>query len=598
MKKSIVTLLLALLVRSAWGINAYPYPITVSQPDGTELTIISHGDEHYNYVTTADGALLVQKGRHYFIAQTDSEGRLSSTGLLAHNPALRTAQEKAAIAAQNQSLHASLAAARIRAARPAAARAASVPDLPHTGTLRVLVVLAQFSDVKYTVNEPLKAFDELLNWKPTDAATSMTDYGNHNTSNQGSVVQYFESMSGDQFHPVFDVAGIVTLDHDIAYYGEDERTDLLIPDVCKKAKDVLGTDFTQYDADGDGFVDLVYVCCAGYSQAWGNDTKYVWPKSGWRTFSETFDGKQIKRYGLSTELCGVEGQQTGYIDGIGVFCHEFSHCLGLPDFYSTSSDTECKTADNQAMQEWSILDAGAYVGNGYRPTAYTAWERAELGWFELTDLTESQTSLTLSTIDAGGKAYRIKNPANAQEYFVLQNIQKTGWNRSQRGHGLLVYHVDYNADIFNVMQNTVNATLGHPRMTVVPADGLLMNNNNSKYQDLENLAQTYRAQEAGDVFPGTESVSAWTAESGLPNSSWFTGESAIGFSLTNITEDTEQQTVSFSYTAPTSDGIDGIEADTDREADIHTLSGVHVGTDPSALPKGIYIVGKKKVVVR
>ena len=131
------------------------------------------------------------------------------------------------------------------------------------------------------------------------------------------------------------------------------------------------------------------------------------------------------------------------------------------------------------MEYWSLMDAGEYVDNGHCPAAYTAWERESLGWIEIEDLTDDVTDLQILPVEKdGGKAYRIKNDNDEtnREYFIIENIQTKGWNTRQKGHGLLMYHVNYISDIFKLQGsngNSVNNSIGSPNMAVVPADGFL-----------------------------------------------------------------------------------------------------------------------------
>ena len=594
MKKALTTLVFALLATTSWAVNAYPHPITVTQKDGTQLTVIGYGDEHHHYYTTTDGALLFHQGKDFFIARTEADGTLKATACLAHNAAQRTDEERTLIKSQDASRYFTLQQNNL-AKSMTKEGTASQPYFSHTGTPTAVVIMVEFSDVQYTIGSANSAYNQFLNKQDE----TMVDYGNHDQSNYGSVAQYFKDMSNGTFQPNFKVYGPVKLDHPISYYGSSERTDLLIPDACQKAKDALGVDFSQFDDNNDGYVDLVYVACAGYSEAWGNDTKYIWPRSGWRNFSETFDGKKIGRYAVSTELNGIEGQQVKYIDGIGTFCHEFSHTMGLPDFYVTSSDTESKKAENQSMEEWSLMDAGEYVSNGYCPTAYTAWERAFFGWMTLSDLNASTDGLTLTNVDNSGTAYQVKHKSNTNEVFVMQNIQQEGWNRKQRGHGLLVYHVDYDPTIFTINSNSVNNTIGHPHMTVIPADGLLMNRKNDKYAEFtsQELSTAYRNEEAGDVFPGLSSVTSLNSSMNLPNAKWFTDDTDLDFSLTDIQEDTEAKTVTFNFVSSSTNGIQDIVSE-DTNTDVYAIDGTWFGNDTTRLPQGIYIRGHKKIVIK
>lgn len=597
MKKTILSIVAAMLFHfSAYAVQAYHLPIEFTQADGTTITIVGHGDENVHYYTTTDGVLLFHEGDSYYIAEIDKNGIIASTGILAHNANKRNADEKLAIGRQDmQKFYASYHAAM---AKHAASKASENIDfIGHNGNVKTLVILAEFSDEKFTVKEPYNAFQQYLN-----ATGEMADYGNSDTRNHGSVSKYFTDMSYGKFTPEFDLYGPVTLDKPLKTYGEgNDNMSLLVSDVCKAAKNQLDINFANYDSDGDGAVDLIYIIYAGYAESWsGNPTDCIWPKSGSVSIDDTFDGKAIRRYGVNNELNGRKGQQIGMINGIGLFCHEFSHCMGLPDFYATTAATqECQTAENQSMDWWSIMDLGEYVNNGYRPTAYTAWEREQFGWIEIEDLTNTANGVELKSIDNGGKAFRIRNENNTSgnEYIVIENIQKDGWNKSLPGHGMIAYHVDYDSQIFHLKTNTVNNTLGHPRMAIIPADGLLMKTSNAKYANEENVSALHKTQVEGDPFPGATDVKELTAEQNLPNFVWYTGEKQIAQSFTNISENEETGVVTFDFKAsPT--GINNIIFSESNDSDIYTIGGVNVGKNTQNLKNGVYVLKNKKIVIK
>lgn len=597
MKKTILSIAAAMLFHfSAYAVQAYNLPIEFMQKDGTTITVIGHGDENVHYYTTADGVLLFHEGNTYYVAGVSENGTIVSTGILAHDADKRNTEEKRAI--EHQDVQKFYASCRSAMAKHAASKTGSNVDfIAHNGKVKTLVVLAQFSDEKFTVNEPYKAFQQYLN-----ASGEMADYGNSDTKNYGSVAKYFTDMSSGSFTPEFDLYGPVTLDKPLKTYGEgNDNMPLLVSDVCKAAKNQLDINFANYDSDGDGAVDLIYIIYAGYAESWsGNPTDCIWPKSGTVSIADTFDGKTICRYGVNNELNGRKGQQVGMINGIGLFCHEFSHCMGMPDFYATTAATqECQTAENQSMDWWSIMDLGEYVNNGYRPTAYTAWEREHFGWLDIADLTTSANGVELKSIDNGGKAFRIRNEANTSgnEYIVIENIQKDGWNKSLPGHGMIAYHVEYDPQVFTAKTNTVNNTLGHPRMAMIPADGLLMKTTNSKYANEANVSTLHMAQVKGDPFPGTSNVTELTAGQNLPNFAWYTGNKEVAQSFKNISEDEETGLVTFDFDSP-STGINGIIFNESNNSNIYTIGGLNVGNSPQQLKNGVYVMKNKKFVVK
>lgn len=592
MKKRIYCLIFSLVI--ALGMNAVPAlnaPFTVLQKDGTVLSVMLQGDEDFSYYTTTDGVLLVKENDNFYVAIVDNEGVPKPSSVLAHNAELREEMEIDVIKAQNRL---SFDTYRIKETRRQTIMREPIQPsstvFPHLGKPHVAVILAQFKDVKFTVGEPQKTFDEYLNLK--DAP--FTDYGNPNI-NSMSVSQYMRECSFGAFEPQFDVYGPITLGNNMAYYGpgHSDRMDLFLPEVLQRAED-SGVDFSQYDINNDGVLDLVYIIYAGYSASVGNNSEdCIWPKSGTTSISFKPGGKILRRYGVSNELLGTPqggsyGSYYNYVNGIGLFIHEFSHCMGIPDFYVTGSGSQqCKEADNQTMSYWSIMDSGCYSGTlGSNPIAYLAWEREALEWYDIKKLT-ANGHYSLKTLDAGGDAYRIlvDNDPTGWEYFILENLQKTGIDSKIYGSGLLITHVDYHPSFFT-LGGGVNNTLGHPRMTVVAADGCLdaLNVTTSKLK--------------GDLFPGSKNNTAISDETAVK---WpvYTG-TRLGKKLLNITEQGGE--VSFDF--EDENYVDGILApevsssvNEDNEQ-IFTIDGRHVGTERTRLSKGIYVIGNKKFVVR
>lgn len=594
MKKMFLTLCLALFSIVLQAAKAHSLPFIVTQPDGTRLSVRLMGDEDCHWYATVDGVLLSKQNDAYYLALVDEQGNLQPSKVLAHDAGLRQTEENVLINKQNKErFYRQAEKTRVRNKMKREPVLVDKTFFPCTGSPKALVVLVNFSDTTFAVSDPKKTFEQYLNGegKPED-------YGNQENRNYGSVRQYFKDMSNGMFTPQFDLYGPVNLPHPMKYYGATEDMLSLLNDACRLLDETV--DFSQYDANGDGMVDLVYVIYAGYSASVGdNSSDAIWPKSG-LVNGNTFDGVKIGRYGVNNEL---NGTPTSYktapfkrVNGIGLFCHEFSHCMGLPDFYPTSKDAQ---VDNQGMEFWSIMDGGEYLDNGHTPTAYTAWEREAMGWLTVETLTEDVPNLQLIPIDNGGKAYRVKNDADVseKEYFMIENIQKLGWNSKQKGTGMIVYHVDYDPYAFSLWpngNNTVNNRKGAPRMAIVPADGLSM------AQGSASGAKEYYDQLAGDPFPGTANVTELNDESQIVNFSTYTDD-PLNKAFMNITSSEGIITLKFindfkGYVA----GIDAPVKDTmiDGESSVYTLDGRYIGNHAASLPKGIYLQGNHKVVVR
>ena len=575
---------------------ALPIPVTVKQGDGTLLTIVQRGDEFHHWTETMDGTLVVSTAKGYCIAEIDIEGRLSATEVLAHEQAQRGNGELAAIKAQ--STRRALFNEKARATMMAH-RAVSINDkmmyLPHKGNVRILTVLAAFQDVVFTVNNPAVAFDQMLNGE------EQLDMGNQNQRNMTSVRKYFETCSQGQFSPLFDVVGPITLPEQRAYYGgenktgsDDKFTDFC-KDVVKEAKELV-PDWTIYDNNGDGNVELVCIIFAGYGQNQGGENSTIWAKAT-LGLQRLNDNQHIYRFNCCSEL--FHPQYPDDINGTGVFIHEFSHCMGLPDLYGTISTAR---VDNQGMESYSIMDYGLYNYNGFAPCAYNAWEQETMGWTEIADVGNMMTDGSCQIADMvplieGGKAYKMVNKDNDLDYIVMENIQQRGLNKKSSGHGLLVYHVDY-PNVYANATDSPNNQPGHPSVAIVPAGGILYNSQNAYYSY---TSSEKKACMAAAPFPGTMGVTSLTAAMDMPNYCFYNGEEKkpVGFMLSDICEETETGNISFTIAPDETTGIVPIEngkLKIENETDeVYDLQGRRVY---GRLKAGIYITKGKKVVVR
>ena len=617
MKKTVLILITLLCHLASHASKGWPYPITVSQPDGTQLTIRINGDADFNWVSTLDNVVLKQVGNGYYIANIDTNGMLSSSGTLAHDADKRSSAEQSLCKKQDVKafLTVNTRPERLTATRGFGGKS-STSFFPHTGSPRAIVLLVQFANRPFKV-QPRKAFNQYLN----SMADKHQDFGNAEDRNTGSVKRYFSDMSGGKFKPQFDLYGPITMPKNVAYYGEGsssmERYRELVSEACTMMDDSL--DFSKYDADKDGNVDLVYIIYAGYGESVSSIDSTLWPKAFVCGTDIKKDGKYVRLAGISNELNGrPDGNYNSksglLINGVGLFCHEFSHCMGLPDFYPTVSPQwttangkqDFDAYDNQGMEEWDVMDNGIYLYNGYSPTAYTAWEREKMGWLTIETLTK-EGKVELKSIDEGGKAYRIKNDKNTSgnEYYIVENIQAKGWNKKLPASGMMVSHVEYVPRAFSVFHggdNSVNNIKKHPRMTIVPADGYLPSSYR-KVSDNSNLTapymkkKQYDEQLAGDLYPGKNNVNRLTDAQNMVNYAPWTG-GMLNKPIYNIA--LKNGIVTFDFLKDqTSTGIEQPESTTDSSnaEKIYTIDGRYVGTNLNALPKGVYIKGKKKVVV-
>ena len=333
-----------------------------------------------------------------------------------------------------------------------------------TGNKKAIMILVNFSDVKYKASHTNALFQKIANEENYTEGKF-----------KGSMADYFKAQSRGKFELDFDVVGPVTVSKKQSYYGQNDSDDNdmypgeLVVEAVNLAKQQI-TDWTPYDWDGDGYVDQVYVVYAGKGEADGGAETTIWPHA--------FDLNSAKKYGdgsgpvtvgtnlkVNSYACGPElNGTTGDITGIGVMCHEYSHCLGYPDFY------DIDYSGGQGMGSWDLMDQGSYNGDSYVPAGYTSYERWFAGWETPVELSADDVEVTaMKSLQNGGESYIIYNDKNANEYYLLENRQFEGWDASLPYAGLLILHCDYNASVWE--QNGPNDDPSHQRFTVVPADG-------------------------------------------------------------------------------------------------------------------------------
>lgn len=416
-KKSIATCLLLLLcgVSSVFAVPAFPKPIKVTQKDGSQITVLLHGDEFYNYSTTTDGYTLRQKDGIYYYAMLDSSGALTASSMRANDPQKRSASEKSFVKTITTGLQSGLAIVQGQARRESqnivraersekrqnsmATRAGQVEDASG------IVLLVEFQDVEFSESisgsNPQASFNNLMNQE-----------GYSMTGAAGSVRDYFLYNSNGQYNINFDVKGPYKVSNNVAYYGGysmisgDVNPEAMVREACELAY-ADGVDFAKYAVDGE--VPNLIIIYAGYGEADSGITDTIWQHEG--TISPlTLGGVTIRTYACSAEIY----YDTNNMTGIGVVCHEFSHVLGIPDFYDSDY-----SVNGYALGQWvlSVMDAGSYLFDGCVPPAYNSVERWMAGWLTYIDITEGGY-YTLNPLYENF-AYRVKT-YTSNEFYVLE----------------------------------------------------------------------------------------------------------------------------------------------------------------------------------
>ena len=403
--------------------------LNIRQPDGTKIQAYITGDEFGHLVLTPDGCSLVQDAEGWWCyAQYDYYGRRVNTGVHAGDPDA----PGGVIAASNRIPHDLLRqrrSARARRVLPlrrqelARTRAGSSGGVRHG-----LIILAQFQDLSFTYTRA--DFERIINGS---AATS--------------ALSYFKDQWKDSYTFRFDITDVVTLPQNYAYYGanDDDGNDEKAPEMIRDACAAVGPEinFADYDNDGDGEVDNVFVFFAGPNESELAGDNYVWPhmwylQSG-AGITYRRDGVLVDNYACTSEM-RMDENQDGYntLATIGTFCHEYTHTFGIPDLYDT--DDEDSGGYSEAM--WSyidLMDAGNHNDAGRTPPNYSAVERWFFGMSEGTKLTEGRH--TLRPVQENGDFFYLETD-DEREIFILECRQERGWDTFIGGSGLLVYHID------------------------------------------------------------------------------------------------------------------------------------------------------------
>ena len=467
-----IFLLAALLLGAlcAQAIPARPGRFLWTMADGSRVWLTLRGDEFDHYYMTDDGRRLVEGSDGNLVEQTAAATR-------------RKAPLKRLTSIDGM-----------------------ITNYPTIGSPNALILLVEYEDTKFKTQNAQHEFDRLMN-----------EPGYDYNGATGSAFDYFRDNSRSLFTPKFTVAGPVTLPHTMAYYGgptamaHDACPWEMVADGCRLLKEQHPEiDFSQFDNDGDGVVDNVFVFYAGFGQNAGASVNTVWPHAAnlsWYGINVVLDGVKVDNYACTCELTGNE---TGPGDrcGIGTFCHEFSHVLGLPDIYSTDYSSAFTPGP------YELMDTGPYNNNGNTPPFMSVYDRMILRWVNPREITAPE-NLSLRPMGSEyADAYIIKT-ITENEYFLLENRQQQSWDKFIPGHGMLVWHIDYDEEAWS--KNAMNNNPSHQRIDIVEADGLRSDESRS-----------------GDPFPGRTGVTELTDYSTPAMSTW-TG-ALVKKPLTDITE--------------------------------------------------------------
>lgn len=589
MKKIIAMLSLALAASTTFAVPAKQAKKTLTLADGTQVVATLMGDEYMNWWQADNGMRYVES--------QDKEGVYVAANM---DIMTATAEMRRAQVGEKR-------AKRLNSVRKAAdlssfggQQRVQIGDehVTYEGKKKGIIILVQFPNQKFEEGHDNAYYNMVANEK------GLT----HKDGYVGSVSDYFLSQSNGKFELDFDIAGPYTLSHTSSYYGKNDGANIdvkvgyMIQEGCDAAV-ADGFNFNDYDWDGDGYADQVFVLYAGLGEASGGDAKTVWPHEYQirytcvgKVLNYTAEGKgKVDTYACANEMERVINEYTGQytsdqkLAGIGTICHEFSHCLGFADMYDTTAN-----GGNYGMGFFDVMASGSYNGGGFIPCNYNAYERIYAGWTEPIVLEDPASVKAMKSTQDYGRPFIIYNDKHKDEFFTLENREQKGWDAALYGGGMMITHVDYDQTVWGV--NQVNASASdHQRCTIFHAD------NDDNGQDLGSIKN--------DLYPYMVSGAVMNDEltdDSRPAAKLYNrnadGTKYMGKPVTAIRKNADG-TMSFDFIGGseenildnTTTAIKDIKADT-RKADnrVYSIDGRYLGDDINALGKGLYIVGGKK----
>ena len=519
-----ILLLFTLLVagQTSWLLAAPAYPgrIQYQQPDGTLIDLYLRGDEKINWAVTPDGyTLLANREGEFQYAVHDAEGNLVLSGVKVSETDNRSKSEKDFLLTVTPGLFFSPEQQRMLLEVWEMKEDFRTKSFPTTGERTLICILMQTPDVPFTRSHA--EFDALFNQLNYTAGGAT-----------GSLRDYYLENSWNQFDLTVDVFGPFTASLNMAQYGSFQGARNLMTEGVHLANPYVN--YADYDNDGDGQVDGVYMIFSGYGQEAGGGPNTIWSHA-WSIQPVQLDGVWISRYACSPELRGnAQSNPTKLITRMGVIGHEFGHVLGAPDYYDTDGDGS--GGNFIGTGQWDMMASGTWNNGGATPAHHNAFTKTHYyNWAEPTILDTPQSVTLQNSMTTPHSFFRI-NTRTPGEYYLLENRQQTGFDQAIPGQGMIIYHVSNDVDQAG---NSVN--VGHPQKMYV----VFANADSDPWETPESYGQinTPFAQ-----FPGQGNVTAFTDFTLRTSNAW----SGVHTNkpITNITRNHANRTVSFDFMHP------------------------------------------------
>lgn len=509
---SISILFLLFVSNIVFSVPSEPWLLKIKQSDGKDLEFYLKGDEKVSWGKTIDGyTLLTNKEGDYTYAIPDEEGGIMPSNQIAHSQEERDlkeiqfisklskdlffSKEQISIMKQVWEIKEDFSKKRAKSSNPS--------------QYKMIVILMQFQNLQFTYSQ--NYFNRLFN-----------EEGFNLNGNEGSIKDYFNASLAGNLEIVSTVVGPYTASNNYEVYGQalggyNGARVLLMEGINAADPFVNYADF----CNNSNYVDCVYMIFAGYAAS-GGSSNTIWPHRSSLQSPSQLDGVFIYDYACSQELNGNQWYPMPPV--IGTICHEFSHVLGLADHYDTDYNVQGQAFDSG---EWDLMASGNYNNNGKCPPLWSSFQRNTLNFCPIDELPVSganwKGNKTLPPLTRENRAYKMSFSPN--EYFILENRQREGWDRFLPGNGMLIYHVDKN----------------------VPGYYMNCANCNPEWMgfDIEEANPSNYYNRSGNTFPGTNNNVSFTDNSN-PNSK-SNNNSSLGRPIELIKENSITRNISFNF---------------------------------------------------
>jgi len=336
----------------------------------------------------------------------------------------------------------------------------------------------------------------------------------------GTVADYYSEVSYNDFvltsqdYP--STIGWLRMPHNYDYYVDGQNGFGSYPNNAQGlAEDAVlaadpYVDFSQYDHDNDGLIDGLFIMHAGTGAELSGSNNDIWSHKWQIDGGVPVDGVEAYVYAMQPEFWYNSGDMT-----IGVVAHEMGHAVFyLPDLYDYGYDS-------RGLDDWSLMSGGSWGGYlGSSPAHPDAWSRVAMGFVTPTNVMFDETNVSIPNVNENGVIYRLWTQGQmGNQYFLVENRRRLGYDTSLPSQGLLIYHCDDSEYGNNNQWYPGHTNDGNYQVALEQADGLW------------ELEQNGGA-DSGDPFPGSTTNRTFNGNS-TPDSDNYNFQNTL-VAVTNI----------------------------------------------------------------